>query len=111
NYDYVVQWVLRQDGGIDLELYLTGSLLLKGTEAARCEVCAPGSRGARGEPRGRQRNATLVSSGLLAPKHQHFVSGRLDLDVDGPSNGVREVNVRGEKGGRGNPRGNAFLAA
>lgn len=111
NYDYVQQWVLRQDGGIDFELILTGSLLLKGTESRQCAVCAPGTRDGKGEARGDQRNAILVAPGLLAPNHQHFVSVRLDLDVDGAANAVKEVEVRGEKSGRRNPRGNAFLAA
>jgi len=91
NYDYFFQWVFAEDGRIAFEVDLTGILLTKGVTAVQCQACdAPleGSLGSREE-----RTGTLVADHVLAPSHQHFISLRLDLDVDGPKNSVRELNV------------------
>jgi len=109
NYDYVCTWTFKQDGTLEFDTALSGSLLTKGVAADRCEVCPDGHQGAF-EPKGDQRYGTLVDRNVLAPNHQHFIALRLDLDVDGVQNGVKEVDVRAEPPGPGNPRANAFFA-
>ena len=109
NYDYCVQWVFQQDGAVALELILSGSLLTKGVASTRCETCRPPGGSDTSSPRGDQRNGTLVAENVVAPHHQHFVNVRLDFDVDGTENDVKEVNVHRDTRSR-NPAGNAFVA-
>ena len=109
NYDYRFQWSFRQDGSMEFHVYLTGLMQLKGTAARTCSACAalgnrPGTVAAEGD----QRHGVLVADHILAPHHQHFFGMRLDLDVDGPRNSVKEMNVSTDRPGRGNPHGNAF---
>jgi primary-amine oxidase len=53
-------------------------------------------------PRGDEAHGTLVADRVIAVNHQHFVSLRLDFDVDGAQNRVKEWNVRGESNARDN---------
>ncbi|MCW5560214.1 MAG: hypothetical protein KIT22_20540, partial [Verrucomicrobiae bacterium] len=50
----------------------------------------------------------LVAENLIAPHHQHFFNIRLDFDVDGTANGVKEYNVSTDRRSRSNPHGNGF---
>ena len=93
NYEYGFFWYFYQDGNIQFEIKLTGILSLG--------ALAPGKK---------LKYGTLVAPQVYAPNHQHFFNLRLDFDVDGPRNSVYEVNVGGEKSGRGNPHHNAFFA-
>lgn len=109
NYDYRFQWSFRQDGSLEFHVYLTGLMQLKGTRATSCEACAalsnrPGIFTGRGE----QRHGVLVADRIIAPHHQHFFSLRLDFDIDGTGNSVKEMNVFPDPHSRTNPQGNAF---
>ncbi|WNG47214.1 primary-amine oxidase [Archangium minus] len=90
NYDYVFQWIFRQDGTLEARVFLSGILLAKGSEPTRY--------------------GTTVAPGTVAIHHEHMLSYRLDLDVDGPSNSIFETHVRALPTGPDNPRGNAFVA-
>jgi primary-amine oxidase len=76
NYEYGFNWVFHQDGVLELELLLTGIMSAKGVDA--------GSHGSHGH---------LVAENVAAVHHQHFFNFRLDLDVDGASNSVAEMNT------------------
>jgi len=109
NYDYRFQWSFRQDGSMEFHIYLTGLMQLKGTSAETCSACAalsnrPGTVSEKGE----QRHGVLVADHILAPHHQHFFSLRLDFDVDGTGNSVKEMNLSTDRRSRANPHGNAF---
>lgn len=109
NYDYRFQWSFRQDGSIEFHVYLTGLMQLKGTHAKACAACGalankPGSFTGEGE----QARGTLVADHLLAPHHQHWFNLRLDFDVDGTGNSIKEVNLATDRRGRANPDGNGF---
>jgi primary-amine oxidase len=91
NYDYGFFWHLYQDGTIAFEVKLTGVL--------STGAVPPGERPVHG---------TLVAPGLNAMVHQHFFNMRLDLDIDGRSNGVDEVWTESLPPGPANPYGNAF---
>ena len=80
NYDYGFFWIFHQDGTLEMEVQLTGQM---GTKAVA--ATDPGDH-----------YGTLVSPGVVAPNHQHFFNFQLDLDVDGPTNRVVEMNVVGE---------------
>jgi len=71
NYEYLVYWRFYQDGSIQSELRATGLILTT--------HLYPGEKASRG---------ALVDNRTYAPYHQHFLTARLDLDVDGPENTV-----------------------
>lgn len=90
NYEYGFFWYFYQDGTIQYEVKLTGILLC----------------GAHSDT---PRYGTLVAPELNALNHQHFFCLRLDMDIDGQSNSVYEVNTQAEPM-ESNPYGNAFYA-
>ena len=75
NYDYLLDWIFTQSGGMRVEVGLTG---IDATKAV----------GAQGNPRGGDgpRVGTLVAPELVAPFHSHHFNFRLDLDIDGQNN-------------------------
>lgn len=89
NYDYGFYWYLYLDGTIQLEAKATGI------------VFASAYRGPDGF-------STEMAPGLGAPFHQHLFSARLDMEVDGQSNVVEEVDAVAVPMGPENPWGNAF---
>ena len=93
NYDYAFRWNLHLDGSIECEVQLHG--------VVSTMAVAPGE-----QPTG----SSVIDSGLAAPNHQHFFCFRLDLDVDGVANSVREVESEAIPTGAENPLGNAFRA-
>ena len=93
NYEYGFYWYLYLDGTIQLEVKLTGIVSPM--------AVAPGE-----EPE----FANVIAPGVAAPHHQHLFNVRLDLDVDGATNSVYEVEAEPVPMGNGNPLGNAFRA-
>ena len=109
NYDYTYHWIFRPDASIELRAELNGILLMKGVNTSQCQACQTGKK--KGSRTGDEDEyGTLVAPNIVAPNHQHFISVRLDFDVDGVSNSVKEINVETAKAGRRNPRGNAMVA-
>ena len=91
NYEYAIYWYFYQDGTIEFEVKLTGIVLTS--------ALPPGQTSDFG---------TLVAPQTLAAHHQHFLSVRLDMAVDGLCNTVYEVDTEAIPPGPGNPLGNAF---
>jgi primary-amine oxidase len=91
NYEYGFYWYFYLDGNVQLEVKLTGVISPMAVEAG----ATPDFAG-------------LVAPGLAGPNHQHLFSARLDLDVDGPTNRVYEVEAERVPTGPDNPWGNAF---
>jgi primary-amine oxidase len=81
NYDYLFHWIFSQDGAIDVQVQLTGVMNTTGG----------------GQPHDPDDESPqyghLVAPGVRASNHQHFFAWRLDLDVDGVSNRVLELNT------------------
>jgi primary-amine oxidase len=94
NYEYGFFWHFGLDGSIGFEVKLTGIMATKAIEP--------------GDDDG-VRYGALVAPALEAPNHQHLFCMRLDLDVDGTSNTVYEVDAVGVPAGEGNPNGTAFV--
>jgi primary-amine oxidase len=91
NYEYAIYWYFYQDGSVEFEVKLTGMVLTS--------ALALGESSEFG---------TLVAPQTLAAHHQHFMSVRLDMAVDGLRNTVYEVDTEAVAPGPGNPLGNAF---
>ena len=92
NYTYGFSWIFHQDGSLDVQVDLTGTLLLRGVATH-----------AEGDESG-----TLVTDHVSAPNHQHFFSFRLDFDVDGQANSLMEMNAQSVPAGPRNTFGNAW---
>jgi primary-amine oxidase len=109
NYDYVLNWVFSQDGTLEMRVDLSGILLVRAVESKECPVCRerPGPDG-KLRPSGEDRYGTFVAPRVVAANHQHFFCFRLDLDVDGTANQVRELDVMPVPPGKENPHGNGF---
>ena len=99
NYEYGLNWIFHQDGVLELEVLLTGIMLTKGVKTVQ----------ASRQVSGNSEYGTLVAPNLVAVNHQHFFNFRLDLDVDGLQNSIKEVNTEAVPEGPANPHGNAFL--
>ena len=93
NYEYGFYWYFYQDGNIQFEVKLTG-IMSNGT-------VLEGEKPKWGE---------IVAPQLYGPIHQHFFSMRMDMDVDGGTNSVYEINTVADGPGPENPHHNAFHA-
>jgi primary-amine oxidase len=90
NYDYGFYWYFRQDGSIEMEVKLTGIVLVEAV--GDC----PAIHGA------------LVAPQLNGILHQHFFCFRLHMAVDGGPNRVYEQDAVPVSSGPKNPFGNSF---
>ncbi len=77
NYDYIIDYVFTPRGSITLRVGATGFDALKSSSAKDMESETASADTAFG---------TLVAPYTIAPNHDHYVSFRLDLDVDGSDN-------------------------
>ncbi|NKB44680.1 MAG: tyramine oxidase [Alphaproteobacteria bacterium] len=84
NYDYVIDYVFTQHGNIRVDVGATGIDAVKGVATQNRNDETATADLATGE---------LVAPGLVAVYHDHYISFRLDLDVDGPSNSVEVMEV------------------
>jgi primary-amine oxidase len=77
NYDYIIDWVLTEAGVIRIEVGATGIDMAKGVMARNMA-----------DPSAAKDTQTgmLVAPNLLAVNHDHFLSFRLDVDIDGAAN-------------------------
>ena len=77
NYDYVFDWVFRQDGTIEVAVGATGVPQVKAVGSRTAADNGDGQDTAYGH---------RVAEHTVAVNHDHFFSFRLDLDVDGQQN-------------------------
>ncbi|GAB3719323.1 primary-amine oxidase [Nocardiopsis oceani] len=90
NYDYGFYWYLYLDGTIEFEAKATGIVF---TSA---------------HPGGDYPYSAEIAPGLGAPLHQHLFCARLDMNLDGTTHRVEEIDAARVPIGPENPRGNAF---
>ena len=91
NYEYLVYWRFYQDGNIECEVRATGIMVTTPFE------------GDDAPPYG-----TVVDTQTYAPIHQHFLTVRLDMEVDGPDNTVVMTETEQLPIGPDNPYGLAL---
>lgn len=79
NYDYLFDWVFKQDGGIRVNLAATGidQIMTVEAESAAADTGEPDDRYGR-----------FVAPYTVAMNHSHFFNFRLDFDVDGTGNSL-----------------------
>lgn len=77
NYDYVIDTVFTQRGEIAIDTGATGIDATKGVETTHMSDPTAEADTAAG---------ALVAPNIVAVYHDHYLSFRLDLDVDGPAN-------------------------
>lgn len=97
NYDYALNWIFHQDGTLEVDAALSGIMLPKGVRESAVTNHA-----------GHYPSGHLVDAQVVAPHHQHFFNFRLDFDVDGVGNSVREMNTRALPPGPKNPNLNGM---
>ncbi|GAA0995778.1 primary-amine oxidase [Nocardiopsis tropica] len=88
NYEYLTYWRFYQDGSIECEVRATGIMVVS--------HIAEGAA----HPHG-----TLVDQRTYAPFHQHFLTARMDLDIDGEQNTVYRSDTEPVPVGPDNPYG------
>jgi primary-amine oxidase len=77
NYDFGFYWYFYQDGGIEAEVRLTGCNATGLTPPGETETGY----------------SEMVGPDHKAMIHQHVFNARLDFEVDGPENTVRQVDL------------------
>jgi primary-amine oxidase len=111
NYDYQFDWTFQQDGAIRVRVGATGVVMTKPvaerTAGAQLTAANPAGTGTKGvdapDAYGR-----FVAPNLVAINHDHFLSFRLDLDVDGQENSLLIDNLRTQRLPDGQPRRSAW---
>ena len=94
NYDYGFYWYFYQDGSWEQEIKATG--IVQTTAIAD------------DDPQITTRHR--IGKNLGGPIHQHFYCFRLDMEVDGETNSVYQVDTMPLPRDADNPLGNAFTA-
>ena len=84
NYDYVVDYVFSPKGEIRIEVGATGMDAVKGIAAARMTDPGAAEEAATG---------MLVAPGRVGVWHDHYISFRLDLDIEGSANSFRRERI------------------
>ena len=77
NYDYIIDWVLTATGTIRIDVGATGIDQVKGVRARSMTDPSAAADTAYG---------SLVAPSLVGVNHDHFLSFRLDVDIDSPAN-------------------------
>jgi primary-amine oxidase len=101
NYDYVVDWVFQQDGSLRVVAGATGMVVVKAVTQRTATDPAGGPSGSSTRP---DAHGRFVAENTVAINHDHFLSFRLDLDVDGPTNSVVVDRLVPERLPAGSPR-------
>lgn len=95
NYDYAFYWIFKQDGKIEVQVYLTGLDEYLSSSQKTTPPDDPFN--------------PLLFQYTISPNHQHIFCYRLDFDVDGTSNRLYEENAVGVKPGKNNACSNAWF--
>ena len=93
NYDYLLDWIFRQDGSIEARVGATGLLEVKATSAVSAIQPAPAAGPVNAAAVDALQAATpadaygrFLDRNVIGVNHDHYFSYRLDLDVDGADN-------------------------
>jgi primary-amine oxidase len=79
NYDYILDWRFKQEGAIQVAVGATGIIEVKGVK----QTTVDGAMKSADSP---DAYGNLVAPNTVGVDHDHFLSFRLDLDVNGQNN-------------------------
>ena len=85
NYDYLIDYRLKQDGQIFIKIGATGLDAVKGVASTSMNDATAAEDTKYG---------TLIAPNLVAANHDHYFNFRIDFDIDQP------VNPHGNDGNR-----------
>ncbi|PWT91322.1 MAG: tyramine oxidase [Acidobacteria bacterium] len=88
NYDYVLDWILDQKGSITYRGGASGVDSVKGVASQRLDDKTATQDTAYGQ---------LITPGRVGTNHDHFLSLRLDLDIDGTQNSFSSDQMIAER--------------
>ena len=101
NYDYVVDWVFRQDGTIRVRVGATGLDEVKGTKSRTANEDSSGEASAYGR---------FIAENVVGVDHDHFFSFRLDFDIDGSANSFVRDRLSVKRLPASSPRKSLWIA-
>ncbi len=101
NYDYLFDWIFKQDGSLRVNLAATGIDQMKAVAAENAIEDANGTD---------DRYGRFVAPHLVAVNHSHIFNFRLDFDVDGQENSLVIDRLVTERQGADNPRRSVWRA-
>ena len=91
NYDYIFDWVFRQDGTIRIAVGVSGVAQVKAVKAKRIADDANSVKIGFGH---------MIAPHTIGINHDHYFCYRLDLDVDGRENSLLIDHLRTRRLGR-----------
>lgn len=100
NYDYLIDWVFKQNGELDGRVGATGIDALKGVKARHMSDPTAAEETKYG---------MLVAPNIAAIHHDHHFNFRLDMDVDGAKNRFVRNHYELEKLPESHPRGYVYV--
>ncbi|MCZ6672064.1 MAG: primary-amine oxidase [Verrucomicrobia bacterium] len=100
NYDYIFDWVFRQDGTIKVAIGATGVEQVKAVNSRMIADDKDGHDIAFGH---------MVAEHTVAVNHDHFFCFRLDLDVDGQQNSFLNERLKTKRLGNESPRKSVWV--
>ena len=100
NYDYVIDYVFTLSGNLRVDVGATGIVAVKGVLTQSRDEKSAAHDLSTGE---------LVAPGLLAVYHDHYLSFRIDLDVDGPNNSFEVADIVTKDVVEPNPRRSVWI--
>ncbi|XP_020581681.1 primary amine oxidase-like [Phalaenopsis equestris] len=101
NYDYIVDWEFQTDGIIRVKVGLSGILMVKGSPYTHVKQF----------PSKQDTYGTLLSENIIGVIHDHFITFRLDLDVDGTNNSFVKVELARQNTESGESPRRSYLKA
>lgn len=104
NYDYVFDWLFRQDGSLEGVVGATGIVVVKAVRGRSAADQAGRPADQRDDAYGR-----FVAENSVAVNHDHFFCFRLDLDVDGPQNSFVVDRLQTRRLPEDNPRRSVWV--
>ena len=84
NYDYLIDYRLKQSGQIEIKIGATGLDAVKGVAAMSMDDPTAKADTEYG---------TLIAPNLVAANHDHYFNFRIDFDVDQPKNHFGTMNI------------------